>query len=148
MLWPSSLGLAQGAQSTKAPRSSIADADDEPDFIPSTGELEQSLHQANKRIRRAGIGLGLSAVAVPVGAALITKGAQRTFCVFGPCRNDRAGSAMLLTGTMMVIGGLVGVVASGAILAPARRDKRRLAKALAPTTLRLGPGWVTLTHRF
>ena len=55
---------------------------------------------------------------------------------------------MLLTGSILLIGGLVGVVASGAVLAPARRDKRRLEKALAPTTLGLGPGWVTLTHRF
>ncbi len=143
LLGPSSLGLAQAARSTEAPRSSIAYAGDELAFTSTTEDVEHSLHRATKKVRRAGVGLGLSLAAVPVGAALITKGMQRSVAA-----SADDGDAMLLAGMVTAIGGLVGVVASGAVLAPARRDKRRLQMALAPTTLRLGPGSVAIAHRF
>ena len=142
--------IAQAAQSTEAPRLPIGyvDAGEEPGFYRTSEEVQRSLRRATKKFRLAGMGLGLSAASVPSGAALIAVGVVRNLCIFSPCPVDRGASAMLVTGTVMVVGGVIGLGVSGSALASARRDKRRLEKALAPTTLRLGPTGAVLTHHF
>ena len=113
----------------------------------SPDQMERDLRRATKRIRGAGVGLGLSLAVIPVGAALIFAGVPGSLCFGGPCPDESRGTAMMAAGTMLVVGGVVGTVVSGALLAPARRERHRL-ESPARTEILLAPGGLTLTHRF
>jgi hypothetical protein len=75
------------------------------------------------RVRRAKIGLGVSAVVMVVGTALAFGGGAASICLSEPC--SRA-TGLTITGSIMAGGGAAGMVASGILLGVRKRKLRRL----------------------
>jgi hypothetical protein len=75
------------------------------------------------RVRRAKIGLGVSAVVMVVGTALAFGGGAASICLSEPC--SRA-TGLTITGSIMAAGGAAGMVASGILLGVRKRKLRRL----------------------
>ena len=75
------------------------------------------------RVRRAKIGLGVSAVVMVVGTALAFGGGAASICLSEPC--SRA-TGLTITGSIMVGAGAAGMVASGILLGVRKRKLRRL----------------------
>jgi hypothetical protein len=75
------------------------------------------------RVRRAKIGLGVSAVVMVVGTALAFGGGAASICLSEPC--SRA-TGLTITGSIMAGGGAAGMVACGILLGVRKRKLRRL----------------------
>jgi hypothetical protein len=75
------------------------------------------------RVKRAKIGLGVSAVVMVVGTALAFGGGAASICLSEPC--SRA-TGLTITGSIMAGGGAAGMVACGILLGVRKRKLRRL----------------------
>jgi hypothetical protein len=78
------------------------------------------------RVKRAKIGLGVSAVFVVVGAALAFGGGAASICLSEPCSPPGWATGLVITGSIMAGGGAAGMVASGILLGVRKRKLRRL----------------------
>jgi hypothetical protein len=74
-------------------------------------------------VKRAKIGLGVSAVVMVVGTALAFGGGAASICLSEPC--SRA-TGLTIAGSIMAGGGAAGMVASGILLGVRKRKLRRL----------------------
>ncbi|MGB5350881.1 MAG: hypothetical protein WBM96_19455 [Polyangiales bacterium] len=75
-----------------------------------------------------GIGLGVSMGCFIGGLAMVGVGASQAFCIsFGePCETPRSSPALIGTGAVLTVGGLIGIIVSGIEL---RNSDRRGSKA-------------------
>jgi hypothetical protein len=78
------------------------------------------------RVRRAKIGLGVSAVVMVVGTALAFGGGAASICLSEPCSPPGWATGLTITGSIMAGGGAAGMVACGILLGVRKRKLRRL----------------------
>ena len=93
------------------------------DVVPSPPRTVDAYMVQAMQVRRAKIGLGVSAVSMVVGAALAFGGGAASICLSEPC--SRA-TGLTITGSIMAGGGAAGMVASGILLGVRKRKLRRL----------------------
>jgi hypothetical protein len=90
---------------------------------PSRTEDGYTLEELELRVQRAKIGLGVSAAVLAVGGALTAAGAVSF-------SNDiYGGTGALWGGVALAIGGVVGMITTGAMLTDRKRKLRRLQEA-------------------
>lgn len=82
------------------------------------------------RVRRAKIGVGLSAVALAVGSSMVGGGMVSSICIsFGePCPPPRSWIAPVSAGSVLVVGGLVTIIVSSVALRRRKRDRDSLSQ--------------------
>jgi hypothetical protein len=88
-----------------------------------------TLEEMDVRVKRAGIGLSVSLVALVAGAALAPAAvAQTASCVsfFEPCNES---FAVYIAGGILFVGGLAGTIISGIKLRRRKRDRESLRQA-------------------
>ena len=89
-----------------------------------------TLEEMNVRVRRAGIGVGVSALAFVAGWGFVAAGQVGDcfrFCFLGECTSPPPRCGIFTgTGVVLLTGGLVGIIASGVILRGSKRDRDSL----------------------
>ncbi len=85
------------------------------------------------RVRRAKIGVGLSAVALAAGSSMVGGGMVSSICFsFGdadPCPPPASWVAPVSVGSVLVVGGLVTIIVSSVALRRRKRDRDSLSQA-------------------
>jgi hypothetical protein len=95
-------------------------------LIPSPIVDGYTLEEMELRVKRAKIGLGVSAGSMVLGIALsIAAGAQTWFC-FDPCSYPGWVDPVFAMGMTLAVGGAAGMVVSGILLGKRKRKLRRL----------------------
>jgi hypothetical protein len=82
-----------------------------------------TLEEMDVRVRRAGIGLGFSGAVLVIGGVMVGIGAADADTLTGEYLGPLVGGAIL------TIGGLVGTIITGRMLAKRKRDRDRLQEA-------------------
>jgi hypothetical protein len=93
-----------------------------------------TLEEADLRVKRAKIGLGVSALAFVAGVPLMVVGTVGgncyQLCFFEPCPPPPpACDAMMVSGAVLLGGGAIGMIATGILLRRRKRDRRWLGQA-------------------
>jgi hypothetical protein len=107
------------------------------DVVPSPPRTVDAYMVQAMQVRRAKIGLGVSAVSMVVGAALAFGGGAASICLSEPCSPPGWATGLVITGSIMAAGGAAGMVASGILLGKRKRNLPELHEA--PRKLRLEP---------
>ena len=107
------------------------------DVVPSPPRTADAYMVQAMQVRRAKIGLGVSAVSMVVGAALAFGGGAASICLSEPCSPPGWATGLVITGSIMAAGGAAGMVASGILLGKRKRNLPELHEA--PRKLRLEP---------
>jgi len=99
-------------------------------FEPAAWTVDgYTLEEMKLRVKRARIGLGVSALSTVVGIALsAAAGAQRLFC-FEPCSYPGWVDPVFAIGLTLAAGGAAGMIASGILFGKRKRKLRRLQHA-------------------
>ena len=102
-----------------------------------------TLEEMNVRVRRAGIGVGVSALAFVAGWGFVAAGQVGDcfrFCFLGECTSPPPRCGIFTgTGVVLLTGGLVGIIASGILLRKSKRDRDSLREAHYGTPRSLEP---------
>jgi hypothetical protein len=87
-----------------------------------------TLEEMEVRVRRAKIGLGVSAFSIVVGSILAAGvGLPNITCTYpGDCPNPSWGMPVFATGVTLAAGGVLGMIATGALLGVRKRKLRFL----------------------
>ena len=86
-----------------------------------------TLEEMELRARRAKIGLGVSAGLSIAGAAMFGAGITSwDLCIFPPPEGCDDDAGLMIAGMVVMTGGLVGLIASGAMLGKRKRKLREL----------------------
>ena len=87
-----------------------------------------TLEEMEVRVRRAKIGLGASVFSVVAGTILAAGvGLPNITCTYpGDCPNPSWGMPVFVTGVTLAAGGVLGMIATGALLGSRKRKLRRL----------------------
>ncbi len=87
-----------------------------------------ALEEMEVRVRRAKIGLGVSVFSLVVGSILAAGvGLPNITCTYpGDCPNPSWGMPVFVTGVTLAAGGVLGVIATGALLGVRKRKLRFL----------------------
>jgi hypothetical protein len=98
-------------------------------LIPSPAVDGYTLEEMELRVKRAKIGLGVSAGSMVLGTVLaIAAGAQTIIC-FEPCSYPGWVDPVFAMGMTLALGGAAGMVVSGILLGKRKRKLRRLTEA-------------------
>jgi hypothetical protein len=124
---PSAQEPAPSAEPTpEEPALQIELDDDSVKLAPGSARVDEGDRLEEKmdlRVRRAGIGLGVSAAVLVGGGVMLGVGAANANIVTGEAVGLFAGGAVL------TIGGLVGTIITGRMLAHRKRDRDRFREA-------------------
>jgi hypothetical protein len=146
------LSLSASAQDTEArttsepnleqPAASSEPAPEEPalqlklddagvDVVPSPSRTIDgyTLEEMELRVKRARIGLGVSALSTVVGIALSSVAWGNSICFLGDCSVESWVAPVGYTGAALVAGGVAGMTASGILLRRRKRDRDSLRAA-------------------
>jgi len=90
-----------------------------------------TLKEMDGRVRRAGIGLGVSILALGASFGMIAAGLGASICIsFGePCSTPRWTGPVTGVGMLLAIGGISGTIACAILLARRKRDRDSLREA-------------------
>jgi hypothetical protein len=106
-------------------------------FEPAWPVDSDTLEEMQVRVKRAAIGLGVSAGSMVLGTALaIAAGAQTLFC-FEPCSYPGWVDPVFPMAMTLAVGGAAGMVVSGILLGKRKRKLRRLQEAHYATPRRV-----------
>jgi hypothetical protein len=75
------------------------------------------------RVKRARIGLGVSALSTVVGFGIGIAAATNTICILEPCTEPGWVAPVGITGAVLMAGGIAGMIASGILLRRRKRDR-------------------------
>jgi hypothetical protein len=88
-----------------------------------------TLEEIELRMKRARIGLGVSALSTVVGIALSSVAWGNSICFLGDCSVESWVAPVGYTGAALVAGGVAGMTASGILLRRRKRDRDSLRAA-------------------
>jgi hypothetical protein len=92
-------------------------------LIPSTTVDGYTLEEMELRVRRAKIGLGVSALSMVVGITLSAVAGANAICFFDPCSVAGWVYPVVALGGVLVVGGIVGMAVSARKLRKRKRDR-------------------------
>jgi len=101
------------------------------DVVPSPPRTPDgyTLEEMELRVKRAKIGLGVSALSTVVGFGIGIAAAMNTLCILEPCTEPGWVAPVGITGAVLMAGGLAGMIASGILLRRRKRDRDSLKEA-------------------
>jgi hypothetical protein len=88
-----------------------------------------TLEEMELRVKRAKIGLGVSALSTVVGFGIGIAAATNTLCILEPCTEPGWVAPVGITGAVLMAGGVAGMIASGILLRRRKRDRDSLREA-------------------